>query len=233
MEKKTSIFLIILLCILVAVAGGSVSYAYLNKAHNDEKQALEDQIDDLETQITKLHSESRVTPTPTASPATTSPSDPTAGWKTYTDDIAGITIKYPTSYGTATSTTSGDLAATTGTGSHVVNFSGNSLAHMSYSRAESLADTLGGGELLYIALTSPTCPTCTNITSTAGLQIKYNKVIMNETGRNGSYMVGYIPISKNNLHVFVVYWEKNGIGTIPAATETEFQNILKSAIITP
>lgn len=101
MEKKLSIFLIILLCILVAVAGGSLSYAYLNKAHEDEKQSLEDQIDSLESQVTKLRNESKVTPTPTITPTTTTTTttDPTANWQTFSNFPAfKIKIKYPSTW---------------------------------------------------------------------------------------------------------------------------------------
>ena len=102
MEKKASIFLIILLCILVAVAGGSVSYAYLNKAHEDETEALESQIDTLETNAAKLKSEAKKAETAatqtTPTTAATTTTDPTASWKTYTGAYEGISLKYPSTW---------------------------------------------------------------------------------------------------------------------------------------
>ena len=234
MDKKTSTFLIILLCILVAVAGDSVSYAYLNKAHEDETQALESQIDTLDTNIAKLKFEAKKAETAatqtTPTTAATTTTDPTANWKTYTDDTSGITIKYPTSYGISSTKTEGSLIATTGIGSKVISFSDNSLAKMSYSRYNNESERFDAGELNYITSSTPNCSTCKSITSNSGLQIKYNKVIANDFGKNGSYLIGYVPLKKNNLKVFTVYWEINGIGEIPSNTETEFENILKSAI---
>lgn len=102
MEKKTSIFLIILLCILVAVAGGGTSYLFLADAHDQETQSLNNQIDDLESQVAKLHTESKTT-TPTISPTTstttmtptTTPAETTSNLKTYTNEKYGFSFVYP------------------------------------------------------------------------------------------------------------------------------------------
>ncbi len=125
MEKKTSIFLIILLCILVAVAGGSVSYYYLAGAHDDETQTLEEQIDKLDSDIAKLRKETKtteLTPTPTTTATTTTTTDPTANWKTYTNNNLKISFKYPQVWGTATySTYEGDPG--TNSQGFIINFS--------------------------------------------------------------------------------------------------------------
>lgn len=107
MEKKKSIFLIVLLCILVAVAGGSVSWFYLSAAHDQETQSLNEQVDQLESNITKLRNEAKTTelePTSTTTPTiTTTPIvDPTSDWKTYTDTHYKISFKYPKIWKTPT-----------------------------------------------------------------------------------------------------------------------------------
>lgn len=109
MEKKTSIFLIILLCILVAVLGGSVSYYFLTNAHDQETQALNDQADQLESNIAKLRAETKITelkstetPTTTTITPTIKEVDPTADWKTYTDAHYNISFKYPKTWKTPT-----------------------------------------------------------------------------------------------------------------------------------
>jgi len=94
MEKKTSVFLTILICILGAVAGGGASYLYLSVTHNQEKQALNEQINKLETQLTQLQKEAKNAEKTTTTTATTT-TDPTANWKNYTDPIAKLSFKYP------------------------------------------------------------------------------------------------------------------------------------------
>lgn len=118
MEKKTSTFLIVLLCIFVAVAGGGVSYLYLADAHNQETDALESQIDQLETDIAKLKKNTKTTSTTTTTTGTTTTAtDETANWKTFDSSALGVweklednsfepstssnlsfTIKYPNSW---------------------------------------------------------------------------------------------------------------------------------------
>lgn len=95
MKKKTSIFLIILLCILVAVAGSGISYIFLAGAHDQEVQALEEQVNKLESDLTKARKKVKTTET---DKETSTANDPTADWQIYTGAYEGITLKYPATW---------------------------------------------------------------------------------------------------------------------------------------
>lgn len=62
--ERASTFLIILLFILITVIAGSITYSSYTKIQETETQALNDQIDNLESQVTKLHNKSNALSSP-------------------------------------------------------------------------------------------------------------------------------------------------------------------------
>ena len=95
-------FLVVLLCILLFVAAGGTSAYYLNKAHDDEKTALEDQIDKMEGQVKELRKAKEIptviTEATKAISSTAPVVDPTADWKSYAGITQKYSIKYPTNW---------------------------------------------------------------------------------------------------------------------------------------
>lgn len=113
MKTKISLFLVILLCILVAVAIDGTIYLVLANARNQETQILNNHINRLENQVQKLQAEVKAevktvpeiisntadvvtVATTECVPAETS--ETTTNWETYTDKDIGISFKYPKGY---------------------------------------------------------------------------------------------------------------------------------------
>jgi hypothetical protein len=88
--KMKKIWVVIITVLITAGLIGGGGYYYLNKKYNDDKDALNKQISDLNDQIDALNNQSSSTPT-----TTTVTTDPTSDWKTYTNSKYGISFKYP------------------------------------------------------------------------------------------------------------------------------------------
>ncbi len=88
---KTFWTVIISVILTAGVAGGGVYY-FLNKQATTDKNSLNSQISDLQTQISNLKKTTTSTTT-TATASTTT--DPTTNWKTYTNTTYGFRFKYP------------------------------------------------------------------------------------------------------------------------------------------
>lgn len=73
--------------ILTAAVVGGGGYWYMNKKATSDKAKLQSQIDDLSKQVTELKSSSSTTTT-----------DETANWKTYTNATYGFSFKYPSDW---------------------------------------------------------------------------------------------------------------------------------------
>ncbi|MDO8444387.1 MAG: hypothetical protein Q7S80_02700 [bacterium] len=79
----------------VIVTGGIVGYGayyFVNKTATADKKNLQTQIDDLNKKITDANTALTAAQATTSTTATT---DPTAGWKTYTNSTYGYSFKYP------------------------------------------------------------------------------------------------------------------------------------------
>lgn len=105
--KPKSPILTIVVIIITAILFGGGAYAYQsNKAKKDQEE-LKNQITDLKTEKTNLKKQvadlQRTTTTleetdSTSTSTTSVTTDPTASWKTFTNNLFGWTIKYPNDY---------------------------------------------------------------------------------------------------------------------------------------
>ncbi|TSC92370.1 MAG: hypothetical protein CEN89_735 [Candidatus Berkelbacteria bacterium Licking1014_7] len=105
MEESTnksgmSTGMVIGIAVIVAIVFGGGAYAYVNNKATKEK-------DDLNAQITELQSQvsSAAIATTTPSSTTSATADATANWKTYTNSTYGFSFKYPSDWTATESTT--------------------------------------------------------------------------------------------------------------------------------
>ena len=91
----------VLLTILITggIVGG-VTYYIVNKNATTDKKNLQSQIDDLSKKLaaTSAAITTAASTTTTNTSTSTATTDPTVGWKTYTDSSDNYTIKYPTTW---------------------------------------------------------------------------------------------------------------------------------------
>jgi len=91
--------MIIGIAVIVAIVFGGGTYAYVNNKASKDKEALNAQITELQSQVSSAKTAATTTPSSSTS-ATTTPSTPTSvagteDWKTYTSSSNSYSIKYP------------------------------------------------------------------------------------------------------------------------------------------
>jgi outer membrane murein-binding lipoprotein Lpp len=89
-KKGVSPLAIIGIAVLVAIVFGGGAYAYVNNKATKEKNDLNAQITQLQSQVASAKVSATVTSIASASATT----DETANWKTYTNDKNGFSFKY-------------------------------------------------------------------------------------------------------------------------------------------
>lgn len=104
------IWIVVITVIVTAAVIGGGGYYYLNGKNVKEKNDLQAQIDDLNAKIstaqTALSAATATTGTTSIGSSTTT-TDPTAGWKTYSNPTYGFTFKYPADWSQDQVTSSG------------------------------------------------------------------------------------------------------------------------------
>jgi hypothetical protein len=88
----TRLIITIVLVVLTAGALGGGVWYYMNQQSLKAEDAKNKEVEQLQKQIDELKKPAASTT------ATTAAADPTASWKTYTNDSFGLSFKYPASY---------------------------------------------------------------------------------------------------------------------------------------
>ena len=99
--------MIIGIAVLVAIIFGGGAYAYVNNKAEKEKK-------DLNAQITQLQSQVSSAKTAITTPGTTTTTDETASWKSYSDTTTGFSFKYPENFTIYDGNSSADWATRSG-----------------------------------------------------------------------------------------------------------------------
>jgi hypothetical protein len=95
--------LLITVGIVIVTAGaiGGTTWYVMNQQAKNDKANTDKQVSDLQKQVADLQKTQTSTTTTTPSTTTTA-TDPTAGWKTYTNTKYGYTLKYPSDWSITT-----------------------------------------------------------------------------------------------------------------------------------
>ncbi|MCX6808785.1 MAG: hypothetical protein NTW50_03925, partial [Candidatus Berkelbacteria bacterium] len=99
-RNKSNIWIIVIAVVATAILVGGGTWYFLNKKATSDKKDLQAQIDALGGKTTVTTDDSTAT---TTTPSDTA-SDPTTSWKTLTDSHYSLSLKYPDSWPTTTTT---------------------------------------------------------------------------------------------------------------------------------